>query len=130
MVKLKIGGLDGLGKALVKSNIGMFEDEFQDGIDRGFTKAQMIDMIEGTFLSAAESELSYGYDVVHNEGLDAYDALATLGFQNYEKSKIPRMHASTLVDANMPKTGKSRNANVGSSKKKAGTRRRRCRRSR
>ena len=33
MVKLKIGGLDGLGKALVKSNIGMFEDEFRKRYD-------------------------------------------------------------------------------------------------
>ena len=93
------------GRELVLSNPEMFESEFTDGVDRRLSRSEMIEMIHGTFDSAADMEIDYGDPVVSGGSLDAYKVFAAYGWDAYVNGGLSQQDAEALVRDNYPVSG-------------------------
>ena len=99
-MKLVLDNLTPIGRELVLSNPEMFESEFSDGVDRGLSKAGMVEMMHGTFDSAADMELDYGGPVIKGKSLAAFGLFATYGWDAYVNGDLSLEDARALVRDN------------------------------
>ena len=99
-MRLVLDNLSPIGRELVLSNPEMFESEFSDGLHRGLSKSAMVEMMRGTFESAAEMELDYGAPVVKGNSLAAYALFATYGWDTYVNGDLALEDAEALVRDN------------------------------
>lgn len=99
-MRLVLDNLSPIGRELVLSNPEMFESEFSDGLHRSLSKAEMVEMMHGTFESAADMELDYGGPVIKGNSLAAFGLFADYGWDAYVNGDLSLEDAETLVRDN------------------------------